>query len=100
MNKTADMLTQESVSILTINEDGERHRSAYKNSKSGRALLQEIEPEDIVSQVMEVWGDSPTVEEPEYTYTPEEENPSAGEEVPSAMWDEMAAAIKEGVNEV
>lgn len=100
MNKTADMLTEESVSILTINEDGERHRSAYENSKSGRELLLEYEPEDIVSQVMEVWGDSPTVEEPEFTYTPEEENPSEGEAAQSAIWDEMAAAIKEGVNAV
>ena len=86
--KTISDLTIESVSILTqqfevvkevqtIEEDGEskeieveketqigsNHRCAYSNSESGRALLIENEPEDIVAEIMEVWGDAPTVEE-------------------------------------
>lgn len=99
MNKIADMLNELNVSILTIKDDETRHRCSYENSTSGRTSIIENEPEEIVAEVFEVWGDSPKVEEPEYTYTPEE-NPSEGEASQSAMWDEMASAIKEGVNEV
>ena len=45
---------------------GSNHRCSYTNSESGRALLFENEPEDIVAEVMEVWGDAPTVEEPKF----------------------------------
>lgn len=43
---------------------GSNHRCAYSNSASGRELLIANEPEDIVAKVMEVWGNTPTVEEP------------------------------------
>ena len=71
--KTVDMLTSESVSVLTqkfINVDGvqtqvgQNHRCAYVNSESGRNELQENEPEEIVNSVMAIWGDTPTVSEP------------------------------------
>lgn len=91
MKKIADMLTTESVSILTINDDETRHRCAYVNSESGRKMLVENEPETIVSEVMEVWGDEPIVEEPTYEDIPEQTKD---------VWDEMAEAIKQGVNEV
>ena len=71
--KTVDMLTKDSVSILTqkfINLDGvetqvgENHRMSYSNSANGRKTLENEQPEDVVSAVLAIWGDSPTVEEP------------------------------------
>lgn len=76
--KTVDMLTTESVSILTqkfIEEDGEmlqvgkNHRRAYINSQSGREVLEVNEPEDVVNAVFAIWGDTPTVVEPELEKT-------------------------------
>lgn len=69
--KTVDMLTTDSVSILTqkfIKDDGEimqvgkNHRKAYENSASGRAELQEKEPPEVVNAVLAIWGDTPTVD--------------------------------------
>lgn len=122
--KTATNLNSESVSILTqqfyyttekemqLVEDewkeveverevqvGSNHRCAYSNSESGRAMLVEKEPEDIVAEVMAVWGDTPTLEEPEYPeYVPDESGGVENDD--GSVWDEMAAAIEEGVNEV
>lgn len=68
--KTLDMLTTESVSILTqkfIEEDGEmlqvgkNHRRAYANSQSGREDLEENEPKDVVAAVFAIWGETPTI---------------------------------------
>lgn len=51
---------------------GSNHRRAYSNSASGREMLIANEPEDTVAEVMEVWGDTPTVEEPKFEeHTPE-----------------------------
>ena len=70
--KSVDLVTSDMACILTrqFNEvDGNLvqvgldHRSGYDNSESGRQLLLESEPEDIVTEVMAVWGDAPTVEE-------------------------------------
>jgi hypothetical protein len=44
---------------------GSNHRRAYSNTEKGRYMLVENESEDVVSEVMLVWGDIPTVEEPE-----------------------------------
>lgn len=69
--KTVDMLTTDSVSILTqkfIEIDGvktqvgENHRCSYINSKIGRSDLQGVEPEEVVSAVFAIWGESPTVD--------------------------------------
>ena len=71
--KTVDMLTIYSVSILTqkfIDLDGvqtqvgQNHRCAYVNTEFGRKAITESEPEDVVSSVMAIWGDKPTIEEP------------------------------------
>lgn len=71
---TIDMLTPDSVSILTQNgveidgqwvQVGENHRRAYVNSAVNRAELAENEPEYVVNAVMAVWGDEATVEETE-----------------------------------
>lgn len=68
--KTVDMLTADSVSILTqkfIDVDGvetqagENHRCAYVNSETGRSDLQVAEPEEVVNSVFAIWGDYPTV---------------------------------------
>ena len=70
--KTVDMLTSESVSILTqkfieidgvLTQVGQNHRCAYANSEAGRSTLQELEPEEVVSAVMAIWVDTPTVNE-------------------------------------
>lgn len=70
--KTIDMLTSESVSILTqkfVNVDGENmqigenHRCAYVNSESGRQQLQDNEPQEVATAVLVIWGDTPTIEE-------------------------------------
>lgn len=70
VKKTVDMLTSESVSILTqkfIDVDGtqtqvgKNHRCAYVNSEEGRKYIVESEPTDVVASVMIIWGDAPTV---------------------------------------
>ena len=80
--KTIDMLTKDSVSILTkkfIEDEGEKlqvgknHRCAYVNSKSGRERILTNEPEEVSSTVIQYWGDTPTVEEIEYPTSSEEE---------------------------
>lgn len=69
--KTIDMLTVNSVSIATdkfIELDGqeqqvgERHRISYENSVDGRNKIQDEQPENIVSAVLAIWGNVPTVE--------------------------------------
>ena len=71
---TLDALTQNSVSVKrqkTITaegstyEIGEPHRCAYVNSAAGREQIAEELPEPYLSAVMAVWGDTPTVEDPE-----------------------------------
>lgn len=83
--KTIDRLTVNGVSILTQKftfidgvktQIGENHRCAYSNSVSDRERLLANEPEGVVETVLSVWGDEPTVEEPEipvYAPTPTKE---------------------------
>lgn len=68
--KTVDMLTNQSVSILTqkfieINgvrsQIGDGHRCAYANSETGRKDLQKQEPQNVVDSVFAIWGEAPTV---------------------------------------
>lgn len=70
--KTVDMLTADSVSILTQNyiefngvqtQVGQNHRCAYVNSETGRNNLQNAEPEEVVNAVFAIWGDTPTISE-------------------------------------
>ena len=69
--KTVDMLTSDSVYILTlqtIDVGGVtytlgNHRRAYVNSTCGREALAAEQPEDVVAAVMAIWGDTPTVTE-------------------------------------
>ncbi len=71
IEKTIDMLTKDSVSIITkkiIEEDGVKyqvgdiHRRAYVNSKENREYMATNEPEDVSSAVLQFWGDTPTVD--------------------------------------
>lgn len=71
--KVVDMLTKDSVSILTQKfveidgvetQVGENHRS-YVNSELGRSDLQGSEPEAVVNSVFSIWGETPTVNESE-----------------------------------
>lgn len=70
--KVVDMLTKDSVSIITkknIDVDGiktqvgENHRCAYVNSERGRVKISEEQPEEVVNSVFAIWGDTPTIEE-------------------------------------
>lgn len=69
--KIVDMLTQDSVSILTqkmIEVDGftytlGNHRQAYANSTIGRDQVAAEQPADVVAAVMARWGDTPTIDE-------------------------------------
>lgn len=70
--KIIDMLTKDSVSIITkkfIEDNGEKlqvgdiHRCAYVNSKEGRVAIVSNEPEDVSSAVLAYWGDEPTIVE-------------------------------------
>lgn len=60
MQVIQDTLTNFSVSIQSV-ECGTR---AYINSARGRAWLAAECPPDIVQQVLAVWGDTPSVDEP------------------------------------
>lgn len=91
--KTVTNLTSEGVSILTVT-DGQNHRRAYSNSERGRTSLIAFEPDEVVDEVMAVWGDSPTVEDVEI---PES---SETDDTESDVWDGIAEAIRSGVNEV
>lgn len=73
--KIVDMLTKDSVSILTqkyVDLDrvktqvGDNHRCSYSNSEYGRQDLLQSEPEDVVNAVIAIWGDEPTVFEEDY----------------------------------
>lgn len=79
VKKTIDRLTKDSVSILTQQfadvdgvetQIGENHRCAYVNSKTGRKELQKMETESVANSVFAIWGDVPTVSDPE---VPDEE---------------------------
>lgn len=68
--KIVDMLTKDSVSILTQkfveldgvkSQVGENHRRAFINSIDGRMELQNAEEEQIVNVVFSMWGDTPSV---------------------------------------
>lgn len=70
--KTVDMLTTDSVSILTqkfievdgvMTQVGENHRCSYVNSVTGRQDLQKQEPQDVVNSVFAIWGNAPTINE-------------------------------------
>ena len=76
--KTVDMLTKDSVSILTqkfskIDEMdtqiGENHRTTYVNSPSGRKAITEEQPDEVVNSVFAIWGNEPTIEESKDTIT-------------------------------
>ena len=69
---TIDMLTEESVSILTqkfleldgeVTQVGMNHRKAYINSEQGRTELKAEQPKDVLNSVMSIWGDTPKVVE-------------------------------------
>lgn len=55
-----DMLTKNSVSIKKQTETG-IWRKAYVNSEQSRQELQTEVPEPYLSEILEVWGDAPTV---------------------------------------
>ena len=55
-------LSEYSVSILKTKDD-KTHRKAYINSEKGRQALCVEQPEEVVKEIMAVWGAVPTVEE-------------------------------------
>ena len=89
--KTVDMLSTESVSILTRkvlidgevkSQVGENHRRTYLNSVSGREELLKEQTENVVNAVFAIWGSEPVVEEGQVAcvfYYAEEEDEDYGE---------------------
>lgn len=84
--KRIDMLTQDSVSILTQQYSpdldtyiGDGSRIAYRNSPNGRKLLTASEPKDCVTAVLAIWGLSPTLEDPVEVETKDEATASESE---------------------
>ena len=77
--KPIDMLTPDSVSILTRKTamiDGVaytlgNHRRAYINDTAGRAAIAAEQPADVAAAVMAMWGDAPTVPDPEPEAAPD-----------------------------
>ena len=71
---TLEQLTTSSVNVLSIARakvDGkiyelERSRRCYANSPTGRQQVSEALPENIVNVILAMWGDTPTVPDPEY----------------------------------
>jgi len=70
LKKIVDMLTEESVSIITQKymqyegetvQVGEKHRKGYSNSAAGRTELAKTEPKEVVEAVMAIWGNPRTV---------------------------------------
>lgn len=66
---TLDMLTQDSVSILKQefdeegNQVGTNIRRAYMNTEQSREELQQELPEEKYQELLEAWGNEPTVDE-------------------------------------
>lgn len=71
---TLDLLNEQSVSLLIqefevdedgniIKQTGENTRQAYYNTPSSRRILELILPEDKYTELLSVWGDSPTLED-------------------------------------
>lgn len=70
-----DMLTENNVSI--IREIEQLWRKTYTNSEIGRQDLREEVPEPYLSEILTVWGNTPTVieklpQEPEHPHNPTE----------------------------
>ena len=69
---TLEQFTTESVNVITVSTatiDKERRevgrsRMAYVNSPTGRKQLSEILPEEYVTAVLALWGETPTVSDP------------------------------------
>ncbi len=69
---TLEQLTTESVNVITVSTatiDKERRevgrsRMAYVNSPTGRKQLSEILPDEYVTAVLALWGETPTVTDP------------------------------------
>lgn len=79
---TVDMLTSESVSILTqqfveidgvLTQVGKNHRKAYVNTESGRKAIELEQDDSTVQAVFAIWGDTPIVVEESETNQPESE---------------------------
>lgn len=70
MKKIVARLSENSVSILTPSTDNEQeylqncHATSYINDSVGRKKLKKEVPEPYLSEILEVWGDEPTVFSP------------------------------------
>lgn len=100
---TLDLLTQNGVSVLTktyadINgvktQLGANHRKAYGNSPIGRELLAKDLPETYYNAVLVVWGDTPTLTDPE-NFAPSLEDETVVESEPETENNENLENIEE-----
>ena len=70
---TLEQLTVDSVNVLTVSSakvngkmyELERNRICYANSPLGRQQVVEALPEQYAEAILAVWGDTPTLSDPE-----------------------------------
>ena len=70
---TLEQLTTTSVNVLTVARakvngkmyELERTRMCYANSPTGRQKVSQDLPEQYAEAILAVWGDTPTVDDPE-----------------------------------
>lgn len=70
---TLEQLTVDSVNVLTVSSakvngkmyELERSRICYANSPLGRQLVVEMLPQQYAEAVLAIWGDTPTLSDPE-----------------------------------
>ena len=68
-----EQLTADSVNVVTVsyarvnskNCEISRERMSYPNSTMGRELISKAIPKEYLSAVLAVWGDNPTMDNPE-----------------------------------
>lgn len=61
METSYSNLTDRGVSIIRTEENGTIWRKAYSNSELGRLELQQEVEEPFYSEILDVWGEEPTV---------------------------------------
>lgn len=61
--KTIYQLTKISVTVIT-DTGAEQHAKCYVNDEFGRTVLQKEVQEPLLSEILAVWGDAPTVQPP------------------------------------
>lgn len=92
-------IVQLSPVAVTIRSEVWGHR-AYSNSPTGRAFLDQENPSEIVTEVLAVWGDTPTVEDPEPNLLLDDPQPDPNERIAELEQRvaDLTAAVERGMS--